>query len=123
MTTWLTPRWVTGIPAAPGTATADDTPGTTVTGTPASTAAATSSPPRPKTYGSPPLSRTTGQPGQGSLDHDPLDLRLGHRVVARQLADVDDLRPRGERRDIADLGQAVGEHDVRVRERPPCVDA
>ena len=46
---WLTPRWVTGIPALPGTPTAEETPGTTVTGSPASTAAATSSPPRPKT--------------------------------------------------------------------------
>ncbi len=46
---WLTPRWVTGMPALPGTPTADETPGTTVTGSPASTAAATSSPPRPKT--------------------------------------------------------------------------
>ncbi len=47
--TWLTPRWVIGMPAAPGTPTAEETPGTTVTGRPASTAAVTSSAPRPKT--------------------------------------------------------------------------
>ena len=32
---WATPRWVTGMPALAGTATALVTPGTTVTGTPA----------------------------------------------------------------------------------------
>ena len=56
------PRWVTGIPAAAGTATADETPGTTSTGMPAPRQASTSSPPRPKTKGSPPLSRTTSRP-------------------------------------------------------------
>ena len=56
---WLTSRWVTGIPAAAGTEMALVTPEITRTGTPAFTQAATSSPPRPKTYGSPPLSRTT----------------------------------------------------------------
>ena len=42
------------------------TPGTMVTGTPASTQASTSSPPRPKTYGSPPLSRTTNRPARAT---------------------------------------------------------
>ena len=59
-----TPRWVTGTPAAAGTATALVTPGTTVTGTPAAAQASTSSPPRPNTYGSPPLSRTTNVPAR-----------------------------------------------------------
>ena len=54
-----TPRWVTGMPAAAGTATALVTPGTTSTVTPASRQAMASSPPRPSTNGSPPLSLTT----------------------------------------------------------------
>ena len=40
---WLTPRWVTGIPAAAGTANGLLMPGITVTGTPASWQASTSS--------------------------------------------------------------------------------
>ena len=59
-----TPRCVTGTPATSGTAIALVTPGTTVTGTPASAQASSSSPPRPKTYGSPPLSRTTTLPAR-----------------------------------------------------------
>ena len=54
-----TPRWVTGMPAAAGAATADVMPGTTSNATPASLSAAASSPPRPKTNGSPPFRRTT----------------------------------------------------------------
>ena len=46
-----TPRCVTGIPAAAGTAATDETPGTTSNGTPASASASASSPPRPKTKG------------------------------------------------------------------------
>ena len=61
------PRWVTGIPALAGTATALVTPGTTVTGTPARAQASASSPPRPKTNGSPPLSRTTRWPASARL--------------------------------------------------------
>ena len=59
---WVRPRWVTGMPASAGTATALVTPGTTSTGTPAATHASSSSIPRPKTNGSPPLSRTTRRP-------------------------------------------------------------
>lgn len=44
-----TPRWVTGIPAAAGTETADVTPGSTVTGMLCLVHASYSSPPRPKT--------------------------------------------------------------------------
>ena len=51
---WLTARWVTGTPAIAGTAMALVTPGTTVTGIPASVQARTSSYPRAKTNGSPP---------------------------------------------------------------------
>jgi hypothetical protein len=46
---WLTPRCVSGIPDAAGTATALVTPGITSTGRPARRHARTSSPPRPKT--------------------------------------------------------------------------
>ena len=56
------PRWVTGMPAQAGAATALLTPGTTSNGTPAATSASASSPPRPKTKGSPPLRRTTARP-------------------------------------------------------------
>src|SRR5439155_18633802 len=55
-------RWVTGIPAAAGTAIADVTPGTTRNATPAARRASHSSAPRPNTKGSPPLSRTTVSP-------------------------------------------------------------
>ena len=40
---WATPRWVTGMPATPGTAIGLVSPGITVTGTPASRQARTSS--------------------------------------------------------------------------------
>ena len=40
------PRWVTGIPAVPGTPIDDVTPGTTSNATPASASASISSPPR-----------------------------------------------------------------------------
>jgi hypothetical protein len=56
------PRCVTGTPAYAGTATAEVTPGTTSKGTPASSRANASSPPRANTNGSPPLSRTTSSP-------------------------------------------------------------
>ena len=66
VTAWLSPRWVTGTPAAAGTASAEETPGTTVQGTPASAQATASSPPRPNRYGSPPLRRTTRLPARAS---------------------------------------------------------
>ena len=59
-----TPRWVNGMPATAGPASALVTPGTTVTGMPARTHASHSSPPRPNTNGSPPLSRTTRLPAR-----------------------------------------------------------
>ena len=40
---WVTPRWVTGMPATAGTASGLLMPGMTVTGTPASWQAITSS--------------------------------------------------------------------------------
>ena len=61
---WLTPRCVTGMPAAAGTEMALVTPGTTSTGTPAVRHASTSSRPRPNTNGSPPFSRTTARPAR-----------------------------------------------------------
>ena len=63
--TWklrLKPRWVTGMPAPAGMATAEVIPGTSSQGTPARFRASSSSPPRPKTKGSPPFSRTTVLP-------------------------------------------------------------
>ena len=59
MNACATPRWVTGIPATAGTAIGLVSPGITVTGTPASRHASTSSNPRPNTKLSPPLNRTT----------------------------------------------------------------
>ncbi len=58
----LTPRCVTGMPAAAGAAMALVMPGTTSTGMPASRHASTSSEPRPSTKGSPPFSRATRRP-------------------------------------------------------------
>ncbi len=63
--TWklrLSPRWVTGMPAWPGMAMAEEMPGTTSKGMPTRWRAWISSPPRPKTKGSPPLRRTTACP-------------------------------------------------------------
>ena len=59
-----TPRWVTGMPTSPGTEMELERPGTTVTGTPASSHAWISSNPRPKTKLSPPLKRTTRLPAR-----------------------------------------------------------
>ena len=62
VTSWLTPRWVSDTPAAAGAEVTEVTPGSTLTGIPASAQAVTSSWPRPKMNGSPPLSRTTLSP-------------------------------------------------------------
>jgi hypothetical protein len=59
---WLTPRAVSGMPALVGPASALEMPGTTSTGIPAATQAATSSIPRANTCTSPPLRRTTRLP-------------------------------------------------------------
>jgi hypothetical protein len=61
-----TPRWVTGIPAAAGAATALVMPGITSHGMPAAAHARSSSPPRPNTNGSPPFRRTTVAPVDAS---------------------------------------------------------
>ena len=58
---------------------------------PASASAAASSPPRANTNGSPPLSRTTVRAGAAPLDEQRVDLVLGHRDLARRLADADPL--------------------------------
>ena len=69
---------------------ADVMPGTTSNGTPASSRAAASSPPRANTNGSPPLRRTTaGRPA--AVDEQPLDVLLRQGDVAGCLADVDAL--------------------------------
>ena len=109
-----TPRWVTGIPAAAGAASAALTPGITRTGTPARRSASTSSPPRPKRNGSPPFSRTTRSPARAAA------------VIASLMsAWVADRRPeRRHRQDECGAAQpqhlrsdeGVVEDDVGVRE-------
>ena len=64
VTPWVRLRWVSGMPASAGAAIAELTPGITVTGTPASAQASSSSPPRPKMKLSPPFSRTTRRPAR-----------------------------------------------------------
>src|SRR5437763_1362260 len=74
------------MPAAAGTATAEETPGTTSTSAPAAAQAATSSPPRPNTNGSPPLRRTTRLPARVTGRHrdgDVIGSRDGRRVRSR----------------------------------------
>ena len=111
----VTPRCVTGMPAAAGTDTAEVTPGTTSTGTPAAWQASTSSQPRPSTNGSPPLSRTTSRPRQGPLDDDLVDLVLREGVVPGRLARVDDLDVgRDECSSSAARREPVEDHDVGV---------
>ena len=61
-----TPRCVTGTPTAPGTASADEIPGTIATSKPCARKKSASSPPRPNTNGSPPLRRTTAWPARAS---------------------------------------------------------
>ena len=84
----LTCRSVTAMPPSAGAARADDTPGTTSTTMPASSAARTSSMPRPKRNGSPPLRRTTRRPAGVVGDHQLLDAPLVG-AAALALADVD----------------------------------
>jgi hypothetical protein len=61
-----TARYVTGMSAASGAASAALTPGMTRTGIPARRSALTSSPPRPKRNGSPPFRRTTRSPARAA---------------------------------------------------------
>jgi len=62
----LSPRKVSGIPAAEGTASAAETPGTISQGIPARARYRASSAPRPNSIGSPPLSRTTVIPARAA---------------------------------------------------------
>ena len=87
-----TPRWVTGIPAAAGAASAALTPGITRTGTPARCSASTSSPPRPKRKGSPPFRRTTRSPSRAAAIIASLMSACDAERRPRTLADVDEAR-------------------------------
>src|SRR6202008_183097 len=88
---WVTPRWVTGIPAMPGTAIGLLIPGITVTGTPAARQAMISSQPRPRAKVAMPLYPGNPFPGQRPIDDDPVDLLLLRRPTTRQLGHVDQL--------------------------------
>ena len=84
---------------------------------PAARQAATSSPPRPSTYGSPPLSRTTPRAGLGVPDQQAVDLVLRHRVVAGGLADVDDDDVGGELVEHGAGAEPVDDDDVGQRQQ------
>ena len=109
---WLTPRCVTGMPAAAGTEMALVTPGTTSTGTPAVRHASTSSRPRPNTNGSPPFSRTTARPGAGVLDQRVVDVVLPHRRAAGHLGRVHHLHAGRQLLQQCQRREAVGHHHV-----------
>src|SRR5579859_6939532 len=64
VTACTSPRNVSGMPAAIGAASDEETPGTISKDTPASANASASSPPRANTNGSPPFSRTTHSPAR-----------------------------------------------------------
>ena len=73
-------------------------------------------PPPPEDVGVAALEAHDHATGLRSLDHDPLDLGLGHRVVAGALAHVDDLSTGREGGHVAHVREAVREHDVGVGE-------
>ena len=104
------------MPALPGTPTADETPGDDRHGQPRLDGRHDLLAAPAEDIGVATLEPHDREAGEGARDHDPLDLVLGHRVVSRPLAHVDDLRPRGEAGDVTDLGEPVGEHDVGLRE-------
>ena len=111
------PRWVTGMPAAAGTATALVTPGTTRTVDPGGSAgqdllAASAEHERVAAL-QPDDDLTAPRP----LDHQLLDPVLAGRVVVRELADVDQLGARGEAVEIVGRGQPVVEDDVGIQQR------
>ena len=111
-----TPRWVTGTPAAAGAANADVTPGTTSKGTPASSSACASSPPRPNTNGSPPFSRTIVPPALGERHEQRADQLLGH-AASRTLADVDQLGGRVDEGEHSVADEGIVDHDVGLGEQ------
>ena len=117
-----TPRWVTGMPAAAGAATALVTPGTTVTGTPAAAHASASSPPRPKTYGSPPLSRTTNRPCRARSTRIALISSWARGRAVGDLRRVDQLGVRAQLVEQQAGGEPVGDHDVGRGEQPAALD-
>ena len=117
MNSWATPRWVTGMPATAGTAIGLVSPGITVTGTPASRQASTSSKPRPKTKLSPPLNRTTRLPASARSTMSRLISSCGGEAAARQLGDVDQLDVGGQLAEQLARRQPVGDDDVGLHQR------
>ena len=116
---WATPRWLTGTSATAGTAKALVTPGTTVTGTPASAQARTSSKPRPKTYGSPPLSRTTNRPARACSTSSSL---IRSWFIARPYGIFDASMTSTCGRELVEQvagAEPVGDDDVRAGQQPP----
>ena len=114
-----TPRWVSGIPAIAGAASAELMPGTTVTGTPAATQASHSSPPRPNTNGSPPLSRTTRLPARARSTMNVVDLVLAEVVPVRRLAAVDHLDAGRQFVEQRARREPVDHHHVGRGDQPP----
>ena len=119
MVTWRArPRWVTGMPAAAGTATALVTPGHDLDGDARGEAgqgllAAAAEHERVAA-----LEPHDAAAGLGVLDEQPVDLVLGQRVVAGGLADVDDDDRRVELVQQRARGEPVDEHDVGLGEQP-----
>ena len=114
-----TPRWVSGMPAAAGPASAELSPGTTVTGTPAADA------------GQPLLAAAAEDERVAALEpHHPLagaravdqhrvDLVLGQVVPVRRLAAVDDLDVRVQPVEQLARRQPVDDHDVGLGHQAP----
>ena len=117
VTPWVRLRWVSGMPASAGAAIAELTPGMTVTGTPASAQASSSSPPRPKMKLSPPFSRTTRRPASPCSTSSSLIRSCGVNSPARDLGHVDHLDARGRLREHGQRRQPVADDHVRAPDR------
>ena len=109
---WLMPRCVSGMPAAPGTATALVTPGMTSTRDAGAVAREHLLAAATEHVGVAALEPHDVPAGERVLDEQLLDLVLRYRVVARALADVDELGGRGEPREALVGREPVVEHDV-----------
>lgn len=112
---WFTARWVTGTPAWAGTATALVTPGTTVTGIPASAQASTFFVPAREHERVAALETHHELARRGAVDHQRVDGVLGHRPPVRDLGGVDDLDVRRQFGEQFRRREPVGHHDVGVR--------
>ena len=114
---WTTPRCVTGMPAAPGTAIALVTPGTTSTGDPGRDAGLHLLHPAAEDVRVAALEPDHDPPGPCVLDEQPVDLLLRHRPPAGHLGGVDDRHLGGELVQQGQRRQPVGDHHVRLGER------